>query len=459
MEHASGIKIEEVVDLAFGASLEGEAGKRYQFRTGETIEPIGLRRTIESVKKNWYDQKLYPWYSGQNNEPEYLMRLITDNPTLMGLVLTKCTILYGEGPTLMRGTEPVPQNEWPEEIQDFFRYNRMADLIHSAFVDHEFLGNFFLDMRFTAGSSQTARKLAEVNRVSPECVRAYKPDDHFAPIRRYAVASAWDLDKPPDMVEVPAYQHRNYFDVNRRFVPGAPGPGRVIWHGKRVIPAFPVYSPPHWYGARYHIELQNEIPRWHIANILNMFGARVMVSVSQTYIQEKMQAINPATQQKYTPVEIRTEISKMVRDLFTKPENAGKVLLTKHLFDHQGRPLKDIVVESIKVETKDDAYEALEDNINNKITSSVGVQAALASLVTDKGMSRGSELTQAWTVEAAKARRVQRLVGEVLEFIHAYNGWDPAYTWAFPNPSLVTQDLARGGMMAPTTTQSPDNAV
>ena len=439
-------------------------GDRGMFRAGDNaILRSGMeQRPLVTVQKNFYDPDLIPWYEGQNNEPQYLMRLIGDNPTLLGLILTKCTILHGEGLTLMRYVDgelqAVPENELPDEIADFLEYNDLDRLTYELLQDHEMTGNCFAQLRFTRGSSRVSKVVAEVNRVSPECVRAVKPKDNRAPIQRYAVAPTWENYEPETLKYIDAFRKRNFFDAERRFQPNSGTQAELLYHARRHMPVYSAYSPPHWYGARYHIELQNTIPRWHITNILNQFGARVRVSVSQDYLQDMMGKTNPSTQKYYTEVEVKDKVSKMVRDYLTNPENVGKVMLTRHIWDHQGKPLHDILVDTIKLDLKDDAYAAMEDVINNKITSSVGVQAALASLITNKGMSSGSELTQAWNIEAAKARRTQKLVLDLVKFIHRYNGWPAEYSWGFPNPSLVTKDLAASGMLpaAPTPPQPTD---
>lgn len=158
--------------------------------------------------------------------------------------------------------------------------------------------------------------------------------------------------------------------------------------------------------------------------------------------------INPNTEKNYTEEEIRTKVSELIRDLFTNPENVGRSLLSGHLTDHQGKIHEDIIVSPIKFDIKDDAYTSLEPIINSKITSAVGVQAALAAMIIDgNGMSSGSEQTQAWNIEAAKALNTQKMILRPIQFIHKYNGWDKRLTWGFPNPSLVTKDIAKEGMI------------
>lgn len=460
----SGTDITATVSMEI--SLASDDSKHGMFRVGDHDTPgIYQRPLVVATKHNFYDPDLIEWYKGENNEPIYLMRLISDNPTLMGLLLTKCTILHGQGLKLMEWQDgklmPVPEPDWPEEIRDFFDYNQLDWLSYQGFIDHEFVGNFFWQLRFSAGSSLTKKKIKRVDRFYPETVRAYKPADQRAAIQEYAVAPTWDNYEPDSLLKIKAFDRRSFFNADTmKLEPHSGNHTQLIYHGKRHLPMYPAYAPPHWYGARIHIELQNEIPRWHINNIINQFGARVKVSVSTRYIQKKLTEINPETTKHYTMDEVKGSIAAMVRDYLTNPENVGKVMMSSHEWDHQGKPLHDIIVETIKLDIKDDAYTALEETINNKITSSVGVQAALASLVTDKGMSSGSELTQAWNIEAAKARSTQKLILDVINFIHRYNGWDSKYTWAFPNPSLVTQDIAKGGMIpAPSTPQPDSNAV
>lgn len=419
-----------------------------------------FQRSVVYMDRNWTSDKILPWFDDQNNEPEYLMRLISDNPTLLGLLLTKCTILHGQGLKLFRveddgKTNLLPFHLWPEEIQDFYELNDLDTLTHKMFCDFEFLGNFFLHLRFDQHTSLKEKKVAYIDAAAPVTVRALKPTDNTNPISKYGIAPTWRQSDTQDATtdvgklrEIAAYNRKAFFHPDDRvFMPGSGSQDELLYHGKRDIPGYPAYSIPHWYGARFHIELQNEIPRWHIANIVNQFGGRLKVSIDKNYIASRMAKINPATNVNYTEKEIKDSIAKMVRDLFTNPENVGKSLLTGHLTDHQGKVHEDIIITPIKLDIKDDAYTALEPIINNKITSSVGVQAALAAMLTDKGMSSGSEQTQAWNIEAAKATNTQKLILKPINFIHRYNGWDRRLIWGFPNPSLVTKDIDKSGMI------------
>lgn len=444
--------------------LDGDKTIFAEARDGVQKKNGVFQRSLVSMEKNWGgDKDLIPWYQGQNNEPEYLMRLISDNPTLMGLLLTKCTILHGEGLKLFQISDDgsktlLPFHLWPEEMQDFYEYNDLDSFTYQMFCDLEMLGNFFPHMTFTVGSSQTAKKIAKIERVSPDYVRAYKPKKENDPISRYGIAAKWNFNQsktadPLNILKISAYKKEDFYDAMLKFTTKVDY-SSMLWHGKREIPGYPCYSIPHWYGARFHIELQNEIPRWHIANIINQWGARVKCSINHSYIKTQMNLINPATEKNYTEKEVKTKISEMIRDLFTNPENVGKTLLSGHLYDPQGKIIEDIIIETIKVETKDDAYTALEDVINNKITSSVGVQAALAALVMDnKGLSSGSEQTQAWNIEAAKAKITQKLILKPINFIHKFNGWAKNLVWDFPSPSLVTKDIAKSGMIPPSNQQ------
>lgn len=453
-------------------SLEGDKTIFASARDGSNKKNGVFQRSLVSMAKNWSGAAdLIKWYDGDNNEPEFLMRLISDNPTLLGLLLTKCTILHGEGLKLYRvaddGTKNiVPYHKWPEPIQEFYDYNDLDSLTYQMFCDLEMLGNFFPRISFTVGSSMVKKKVAKIERISPDYVRAYKPAGDNKPISQYGMAAKWQLkDKKPGsfsgdkkeefaITKIKAYQKDDFYNDLLQFDPFKTDHSAILWHGKREIPGYPCYSIPHWYGARFHIELQNEIPRWHIANIINQWGARVKVSINHSYIKAQMALTNPKTSEKYTEKEVKTAISEMIRDLFTNPENVGKTMLSGHLYDPQGKLIEDIIIDTIKVDTKDDAYTALEDVINNKITSSVGVQAALAALVMDnKGLSSGSEQTQAWNIEAAKAKITQKLILKPLQFIHKYNQWDKDLVWDFPSPSLVTKDINPTGMVPPPTQQ------
>lgn len=440
-------------------------GEEISFRgKAETVGPFTYYSPVTQTR-NFTDPRLFEWFDSNNSTPEYLMELVTDNPMMLGLLLTKASILHGQGLELMRrgtdGTpEVIPREDWPEEIVDFYDFNDLNRITYELLTDVEMVGNAFPRIIFTRGNSNRKRRVAELERISPETVRAYKPENQFGEITTYAVASKWtDLGQMTQIVDFPAFRRRDFYDANRRFRPGVVSNNALILHLKRHLPGFPVYGVPQWYGARYYLELLGQVPKWHIANIINQFGARIHISVRKTYLEEKRQAINPSTGKKYTEREIREGISKTIRDLFTKPENSGRSLLSSYEEDHQGRPIKDFLIESIKPEISDDAYIKSDDSFNNKIISAVGIDATLAGVLTSKGMSSGSEKTQGWNIESAKAKTAQARVLNVLQFIHRFNEWPRDLFWGFPTPSLLTKDLAPTGQQDPPVsvpTQQPD---
>jgi hypothetical protein len=298
MEQLSGTEWQSFMVDVIGDEVKLSAGRD---RGSEKINGVYYPSLVQVKARNNIRVDMLPWYGNNNNEPEYLMTLIANNPTLLGLILTKCSILHGKGLTLYRvaGKEKTPLSlrEYPEEIRDFVEYNQLSEWAYQAFCDFEMLGNCFPSLVFSKGSAiaNIPKRVLEINRISPECVRAYEPKDGFSQITRYAISSTWDIAADINtFVDIAAYNHRAFFQ-DYKFAPGQGSANQVLWHIKRKMPGYPHYGIPHWYGARFHIELQNEIPRWHISNIVNQFGGRLQIHIHQKYIQKLQQEINPDT--------------------------------------------------------------------------------------------------------------------------------------------------------------------
>lgn len=397
-------------------------------------------------------KELIPWYDHRNNnEPEYLLQLLVENPIALGLVLTKVSILHGQGLSLYRRENGQPvklhQEEWPEEIQEFYEYNDLNHWAYQSFQDHEMLGNYFSQFIFSKGSAVAGvkKKLLKINRVSPECVRAVDPV--IGNIKQYVTTSKWDSRQLKKYKLIEAYNHRKFYDrQTRKFLPGVANASSVLFHGKRNLPKYPHYAPPQWYGARKSIELMNEVPYWHIANIINMFGIRVVISVSQQYLNDHVGKPNPENEdQPYTEREVKDKVRAIFKDYCTNPDNVGKALIMTHEYDHEGHPLKDFIIETVQLDIKDDAYHKMLPIMNSSVTSAFGVDSALAAVITERGMSSGSEKTQAWNIENTKATFARDLVLKPIQFIHRFNGWDSKLFWGFENPNLVTKDIDKSG--------------
>jgi|GEM_PF-2256555 hypothetical protein len=450
-----------VMDFDFDKDSKSATLRADRDRGAAPINNIYSAGLID-IPKNSEPKEVLPWYKGANNEPEYLIKLVIDNPIAMGLIGTKVAILHGTGLGLYQEGESgmirMKPEDWPEEIKRFYEYNSLNDWAYACFMDFEMLGNFFTSMSFSKGSklADVPRKVVRINRIDPTTVRAIKPNAKKGQaIKEYIVASLWkDFTMTTDHTRFKAFNWRDYFDhITMEFLPGEAKTSRVLAHGRRPFPGFPHYGLPRWYGARKTGELQNEIPHWHIANIINMWGIRMRVSVNQEYINTKLQKINQATGKNYTADEINKELTEKFHNYCTNPQNVGKVLLDTYYMEPGGKdPQRDFIIENIEVTIKDEAYVKISEAMNSFFTSAFDVNPSLANVITTKGMSSGSEQTQAWNIADAKANYERSKVLEVLNFIHRFNSWDSEYPgiyWGFENPKLVTKDISKTGQTEP----------
>lgn len=428
----------------------------------------GSRVVLSEVFSNHYAaiaanvtlDDVIPWYSGDNNEPEYLMSVITNSPIAMGLLVTKASILYGQGPSLHRKVDgewiTLDREEWPEEIDDFFQINSVEDRVFETFFDWESVGNSFNHLIFSKLVKGSPQQVMSWGRISSETIRAIKPDDTTNPlIERYAVAPTWkDIGNTHEKYRpIRAFLVDEYFSKTRRFLPGETRNTDVVMHLKRNIPGYPHYGLPQWYGARKSAELQNQIPNLHIAQIGNLFGVRVRISVAQTLIDRRTATLNPTSGKMYTEQEVVDEVRDMLKEYFTNPKNVGKTLITKHVYDHQGKAMQDIIIEPIAIDLKDDAYTTISASINKDTISAFGVPPALADVISAEGLSSGSMQTQAWNILQAKYFQIREQALKPLRFIHRFNQWPSDLRWGFDIQSLVTKDVNHAGILPPSPPQ------
>jgi hypothetical protein len=331
--------------------------------------------------------------------------------------------------------------------------NEVEDRIFECFFDTESVGNSFNQFIFSKAAKSVPQQVMEWVRISPETIRAIKPENPANPIiQRYAIAPTWSDHNitSKDYRPISAFRIADFYGAGRTFVPGVTRYSDVVMHLKRKIPCFPHYGVPQWYGARKSAELQNQIPNLHIAQIGNLFGVRVRISVAKDFLDRKMSAINPDTQKNYTEEEVIDGVKDMLKEYFTNPKNVGKTLITRHVYDHQGKPLQDIIIEPISIDLKDDAYSKISASINKDTISAFGVPPALADVISAEGLSSGSMQTQAWNILQAKYFKNRETALSPLRFIHRFNRWPDDLVWGFDTQSLVTRDINNNGIMPPT---------
>ncbi len=411
----------------------------------------GLQSSLTKLKPNYIPQELElaPWFDHKNNEVEYLMALLTNNSLAPGLISTKCSILGGQGLGLFREykegnkiiREPVLFSEVPE-IEDFYEYNELPQWTHECFYFRECVGNFFSEMIF----SKNKQKVTQIENLLPEFVRAYIPSDGMGRVHKYRVSGAWSaLQETNNGVDLTAWDKSIFYNSNRKLIKNN-APKKVLFHGKFRMPNHPFYSVPNWYGARKWLELNNEVPYWHLANLANLFGVRVQILISRANLERMKQGTNPATAKPYTEKEIKQRVAKELTDYLTNPANAGKALVNGYTKDHQGKPVPEFVINPVNIDQKDEAYVKLNPLMNGAVTSSMGVDASLAGMIMDGKLSSGSEKRNAWNIEVMKAANIRNLVLKPLRFIHQYNGWDKTIKWGFKDATLDTTDNEPSGM-------------
>lgn len=419
------------------------------------IKQDGMYYTaFSSTPTNSTHDLLISWYANGNNEPETLISLLRNNPILLGLIVVKCSIMYGRGLCLYRKEgatlTKLEREEWPEQIRDFYEYNELGTLAYESMMDHEMIGNAFQEVIFNRGSSLAPKRIIELNRISPENVRAALPRQKRGSIRHYYLSPTWNQYpiRLHELDKIRAYNRRDFYNEGMKFTRDV-NFSKVLFHLKRNLPGFPHYAIPGWYGGRKWVELHNHVPQWHISNIINMFGARVIFSVSTEYLQMKMSQIKPGTSppRQYTEKEVQDELTKLVNDYLTNPENVGRTMMFKHGFDQNMNPVDHIIIKTIQLDLKDDAYKDLIDKMLEVVTSGIGIDPSISGIIMNGKLSSGSEKRNAWNIEVMKAFFIQEKSLEPIRFIHKFNRWDENLVWGYePHPALVSTDKDTSGM-------------
>ncbi|MEL6851797.1 MAG: hypothetical protein AAFP92_24960 [Bacteroidota bacterium] len=439
-------------DISFPISLIGDGTTvNFDRNRSSSCENGTYHLSPINIPPNPGSEEIIPWFKGSNNEPEYLLKLIEGNPILLGLLVTKVAIMYGRGLALFRREgkklNPISWDEYPDEIRDFWEFNELDQVAYDLLLDHEMLGNAFSKIIFNAGSMKASSTITEIHRIDPVRIRALKKKEG-KDISSFVISPTWSKKMVVDQKDtIPKFNRRDFYEKMKfQYETKLKS---TLFHLKRNLPGHPHYAIPTWYGGTKFTELHNHIPSWHLSNIMNMFGARVIVSVSDTYIKQMTARPKPGGEndERYTEEEVKDEIVAMVKNYLTNPENVGKSLILRHGFDHQMKPVEHITIKSIKLDIKDDAYKGLIEKLNEVVTSGVGIDPSIAGIIMQGKLSSGSEKRNAWNIELMKSWSTQGMILKPLRFIHKFNKWDPDLVWGFdPHPALVTADENKSGI-------------
>jgi hypothetical protein len=225
------------------------------------------------------------------------------------------------------------------------------------------------------------------------------------------------------------------------------------------------YHHPAYWGGEDWIDLANNIPVFHKANIKNGYAPRFHIKVPADYFLNK-QALNLATTS-----EAQTQClneAKLARKKFVDDfnsflaglDNAGRAFITSESFDPILKEWKGLTIESIDYDMKDEALLKLFEKSNQANISAQGFHPSLAGIETQGKLSSGAEirnLLMYFIIRNLPRPRMDIL--EPFDIMLMINGWyDPEIKYTFEDVLITKLDEDKSGVRSSTEQKPEDKA-
>lgn len=212
---------------------------------------------------------------------------------------------------------------------------------------------------------------------------------------------------------------------------------------------YPMLDEAYYPVAEWHtavesgwLEVANAVPAWNMNMFRNQISVLLHVEIDERYFQqrylEKWFEWNDAERQAK-----RMETTDAINEHLSKPENAGKSIMTMMFVDGKDQQTSAVKVTPIDNKLKDGAYLPQAEAANSETAFALGVDPSLigAGIPGGKlGAGSGSDKTAAFNIVSALFKTNRETTVEVVDFIRDYNGWDPTLSADFENTILTTLD-------------------
>jgi len=405
---------------------------------GNTTKVIPITTGTDSNKK---DYKIVSW--GKNNDLcDVREALIVDNNIIPQLLRTSRNIMMGTGIFCYKenydenGKRIIQEVRPPDNVMEALMELEEDD--YWEMLGNEFVKNGLAYIRYLKDANgEYSIKVIRSRYVRPEEM------DENGLIQRYFLCGNW---KKKTEYAIKAVQSHQYSKSKGKF------PTQFI---KKISDDFlgNEYFPiPVWWTGNKWIEIGNKIPEFHTFNLENTYFVPVHIEIPQGYFYDEVAVkFNKISEEeaKKEENEKRKAFLDRVDKVLAGHKNAGKAVWSEYFINQMQKEYGGIKITPLDIPRNDDALLDLFEKTNEANISGTGVHPSLAAIMTESGLSSGSEIRNAlemYIITQALQPRKQLL--KPLYILKRLNGWDKDLKFGFRDIQLTTTDKNPTGSQA-----------
>lgn len=365
-------KSPQFIEIEHGIRMSTLTGGIYE-TTKKEVEPESLVQTGSSGK---------PWvrWGTDNNYPQRLIDAVMADPAA-ALLEKRRAMHWGRGLMFYRRRiektkeiiDPVPDEQVPQEILDFFFLNDYENFVQGCIADFEWWHSFPVQY-ITDGTGKVLR----VKWQRMKDVRSEQRDRQTGEVTKYYLSGHWPNPQEGFYITVPA------FDKSKN------GSGL---YKHQLVSIDKDYNPqPAWHGITRWLHIASKIPRWILANIDNSINLKYHVKIPLEYFLKRhpIEAYKTGEERMAAIQKDEADLQQKIDAYLAGEENVNKAFYSKVAIDDNGKPLPGWEIIPLTNDIKDGAWLNAYGTASMAITSGVGLSPSIGGQVLPNGLGSGS---------------------------------------------------------------------
>lgn len=424
-----------VIEIQKGISFGKKSGSIIEV-TKSAVEPdaIAPRSTAPNKWAIW---------GSDNNRPQKVIDENMQDGSSAGALRFKSWAHYGAGLQFFRKEVkkdkeiiiPIPEDQIPPEMEDFFFMNDLENLQQGVVQDFEWWN--FYHIQYIPNKAKS--KILKVKWHRAKDVRPEIRDPKDGEIKNYYLSADWPYPETGKIATVPAFDKFNPFSK----------PNGIYRHA--LVSIDKDYFPtPYWQSNLKWLAVAQKIPEWINANIENSVNIKYHIIIPEEYFISLYPEDNYDSKQACLDARKTAEedLKRQMDEMLAGQKNVSKTFYSKIAVDENGEKLPGWEIHPITNDIKDGAWLNAYGTAAVAICTAHGTPPDLQGLILPSGLGTGSgsNIREAFNTYVQLHTVIPRQTTlEWFNLVKRYNKWPREIHLGYRNIILQSTDQNKSG--------------
>lgn len=426
--------------------IDIDKGISFGMSSGAVIEITKKGTEPDSISTQ--QKSAWPWaiWGKSNNYPQEILDANMQDSTSASALDFKIKAHYGKGLYFFResinaeGTEiktPMLITQLPQEMQDFYYRNDIANLALGIIQDYEWWNFYYVQYLI----NKAGNKIIGMKWQRTKDVRSSKRGD-YGDIPSFHLSAYWPKPKAHQVIEVPVFNKRHPFDSNVQ---------NGIYKHQLVSVDKDYYPTAKWQSNTKWLGVSTKIAQWIDANIDNSVNIKYHIEIPEQYFIDLYPEKNYTSRAECLKLRLAAEIQikENIDECLTGAENVSKIFYTKFAVDPNGNVRPGWKINVLENKVNDTAWLSADATAASRITSAHAVDPTLSGLRTGNSLQvgSGSDMREKFNFYLQLHTTIGRqITTEWFEIVSRANKWPSDIRIGYRDVFLETTDKAKTGV-------------